>query len=415
MPEQTSVVVESHSTQPREVTDPGPLKVSPRLRNFLVAALAVGIVAFILALLTEPQRAWYCFLLNHFFFLCLGLAGLFFTALQHATRSTWSVTVRRVTEGVAAYLPVAAVLSVLLIIGAKYLYSWTFPTFTTGHPLHYEGETAPGGRLVFLNLPMFSLRTGIFFLTWMTFGILLIRNSLRQDKTRDPNLSRRNIQLSIAFLPIFALTFSLASFDLLMSLEPRWYSTIFAVYCFAGLFQAGLAFITILVVKLRRQGALAGVVNPAHLKDLGGLLFAFSAFMAYIGFSQFMLMWYANLPEETFYFLRRLDGAWLWLALSLPLFKFFIPFFGLLSQNAKRSEKRLLIVASLVLIGEWLDVYWLVVPVFRETPTLFSWAELGIGLGFVGLFGLSLAWFYRRYSILPIGDPRLSASTNWQG
>jgi len=413
--ESTTTAVGQHLTEAKNISAPGPVVVSAKLRNLLVSFVLIGAGAFFAALVSDPQRAWYSFLLNYFYFLCLGLAGLFFAALQHATRSTWSVTVRRVAEGVAAYLPVAALLSILLIVGAKYLYSWTFPTFTTGHPLHYEGEIAPGGRLTFLNLPFFSLRTGLFFLTWMIFGMLLIRNSLKQDKTAQESLSKKNTHLSLAYLPIFALTFTLACFDLLMSLEPRWYSTIFAVYCFAGLFQAGLALIAILVIKLRRQGPLAGVINPAHLKDLGGLLFAFSVFMAYIGFSQFILMWYANMPEETFYFLRRLDDGWLWVALALPLFKFFVPFFGLLSQNAKKSEKRLLIVASLVLIGEWLDVYWMVVPVFRETPNLFSWAEIGIGLGFVGLFGLSLTWFFKRFSILPVGDPRLSASINWQG
>ncbi len=414
MQETLAAATEHQRGEALQIPSPGPVKVSPVLQRLLLGLFLIGLVAFVLALVTNPQRAWYSFLLNHFFFLCLGLAGVFFTALQHATRSTWSVVVRRVAEGVSAYLPVAAVLSVLLLIGAKFLYAWTFPAFTTEHPLHYEGELAPGGRLSYLNLPMFSLRTGLFLLIWMAFALWLVRNSLRQDKSGEEYLSRKNIYLSVAFLPIFALTFTLACFDLLMSLEPRWYSTIFGVYCFAGLFQGGLAFIIILVIKLRRSGPLAGIVNTSHLKDLGGLLFAFSVFMAYIGFSQFMLQWYANMPEETFYFLRRLDGNWLWLALVLPLLKFFIPFFGLLSQDAKRSEKRLLWVATLVLVGEWLDVYWMVVPVFKEAPTFFSWAEVGIGLGFAGLFGLSLTWFYKRHSILPTGDPRLKASLKWE-
>jgi hypothetical protein len=414
--QETTLIGSSHNLENvKAVPNPGPLQISSGLKNTLIFFVLLGIAAFIAAIIVNPQRAWYSFLLNHFFFLCLGLAGVFFTALQYATRSTWSVAVRRVAEGLTAYLPVAAILSVLLIIGAKYLYSWTFPTLTTEHPLHYEGEIAPGGRLSYLNLPMFSLRTGVFLLIWMAFGIIMVRNSLRQDTTSEENLSKKNIKLATAFLPIFAFTFTMACVDMLMSLEPRWYSTIFGVYCFAGLFQAGLAFIIILVIKLKRSGPLAGVVNPAHLKDLGGLLFAFSVFMAYIGFSQFMLQWYANMPEETFWFMRRLDGNWLWLALILPFFKFVIPFFGLLSQDAKRSEKRMLFVSTAVLIGCWLDVYWTVVPVFKEIPSLLSWAEIGIGLGFAGLFGLSLTWFFKKNSILPVGDPRIKASVNWQG
>src|SRR3972149_10381924 len=344
--ESTTTAVGQHLTEAKNISAPGPVVVSAKLRNLLVSFVLIGAGAFFAALVSDPQRAWYSFLLNYFYFLCLGLAGLFFTALQHATRSSGSVPVRRVAEGVAAYLPVAALLSILLIVGAKYLYSWTFPTFTTGHPLHYEGEIAPGGRLTFLNLPFFSLRTGLFFLTWMIFGTLLIRNSLKQDKTAQESLSKKNTHLSLAYLPIFALTFTLACFDLLMSLEPRWYSTIFAVYCFAGLFQAGLSLIIILTIWLRRQGPLAEVVKPDHLKDLGVLLFAFTVFMAYIGFSQFMLIWYANLPEETFFFMKRIKSGWLSYALALPLLKFIIPFLALLSQAAKRNEKIMLSVAT---------------------------------------------------------------------
>src|SRR3989304_1162904 len=362
--ESTTTTVGQHLTEAKNISARGAAVVSAKLRNLLVFFVLIGAGAFFAAIVSDPQRAWYSFLLNYFYFLCLSLAGLFFTALQHATRSTWSVTVRRVAEGVAAYLPVAALLSILLIVGAKYLYSWTFPTFTTGHPLHYEGEIAPGGRLTFLNLPFFSLRTGLFFLTWMIFGTLLIRNSLKQDKTAQESLSNKTTPLSLAYLPIFALTFTLACFDLLMSLEPRWYSTIFAVYCFAGLFQAGLSLIIILTIWLRRQGPLAEVVKPDHLKDLGVLLFAFTVFMAYIGFSQFMLIWYANLPEETFFFMKRIKSGWLSYALALPLLKFIIPFLALLSQAAKRNEKIMLSVASIVLLGEWLDIYWIVVPVF---------------------------------------------------
>src|SRR4030067_3648863 len=210
MQEPITAVAEKHSLESLAAGEGRPLAVSPIWQRFLFALVLIGLVSFIIALFINPQRAWYSFLFNHFFFLCLGLAGVFFTALQHATRSTWSVVVRRVAEGVSAYLPVAAVLSVLLIIGAKFLYSWTFPTFITEHPLHYEGEMAPGGRTAYLNLPMYSLRTGLFFLIWMAFALFMIRNSVRQDQTKEQELSQKNIKLSLAFLPIFALTFTMA-------------------------------------------------------------------------------------------------------------------------------------------------------------------------------------------------------------
>jgi len=397
----------------------GPLT-GTSLRSILLAMAVIGGTVFIFALIKDSQRAWYSYLINFFYFLCLGLAGLFFTALQHATHSTWSVCLRRIAEGFYAYLPVALVLLIPLLIGAGQLYNWHVPVVDSEHSTvilthAVDTHSAAPDKKEFLNLPLFTLRLAAAFLVWLTFGYFLLKNSLKQDQTKEIGLSRKNSKLSVAFLPLFAFTFSFACFDLIMSIEPNWYSTMFGVYCFAGLFQAGLAFLIILIIRMRRVGILENIVNRHHYKDLGGLLFAFSVFMAYIGFSQFMLIWYANLPEETVYFLKRFDGNWLWVAASLPFLKFFIPFFGLLSQAAKRSERRLLIIAGVVLIGEWVDLYWMIAPNFSPEPTAFLWTELGLAVGFAGLFGLSLNWFFRRHSMLASGDPRVSASLDWQG
>ncbi len=396
------------------VPNPGPWQISSKVQMILGACVLIGLVTFIVALNTAPQKAWSNFLVNQFYFLCLSLAGLFFVALHHATRATWAVAIRRVAEGLSVYLPVAAFLYLGLIIGAQHIYPWAKPGFIEEHPLHYEGLPPLGGRRNYLTVPFFSARLLGSILIWILFAYFLIRNSLRQEKTFALELTKKNINLSVAFLPIFALTFTLTAFDLLMSLEPRWYSTIFAVYCFAGLFQAGLSLIIILTIWLRRQGPLAEVVKPDHLKDLGVLLFAFTVFMAYIGFSQFMLIWYANLPEETFFFMKRIKSGWLSYAIALPLLKFVIPFLALLSQAAKRNEKIMLSVASMVLLGEWLDIYWIVVPVFQETPPVWSWVEIGILIGFLGLFGYAVTSFFRKNSVLAAGDPRIQESINWK-
>ncbi len=396
------------------VPNPGPLKLSPKVRIVLGVSVLIGLVTFILALNIAPQKAWSNFLVNQFYFLCLSLAGLFFVALNHATRATWSVALRRVAEGLAVYLPVAAFLYLGLIIGAQYIYPWAKPGFLEEHPLHYEGLPPLGGRRNYLTVPFFSARLVGSILIWILYAFFLVRNSLRQEKTQALELTKKNINLSVAFLPVFALTFTLTAFDLLMSLEPRWYSTIFAVYCFAGLFQAGLSLIIILTIWLRRQGPLAEVVKPDHLKDLGVLLFAFTVFMAYIGFSQFMLIWYANLPEETFFFMKRIKSGWLSYALALPLLKFIIPFLALLSQAAKRNEKIMLSVASIVLLGEWLDIYWIVVPVFQETPPVWGWVEIGMLIGFWGVFWYAVTSFFRKNSVLATGDPRILESINWK-
>jgi len=397
------------------VENPGPLKFPASVQQILSFFLLVGIVVFLLALKFDPQRAWYSLLFNHFFFLCLGLAGIFFTALQHATRSMWSVVVRRVAEGLISYLPIAIAFVVLIIvIGSGKLYQWINPEVLAGH----GAESSHSAHAVFtpyLNLPFFSVRQLGFLAIWILFGTLLVRNSLKQDVTGDPRLSMRNTHLSLAYIPIFAFTFTFACFDLLMSLEPGWYSTIFGVYCFAGLFQAGLSVIIIIVILLKQKGPLTGLVNTYHLKDIANLLFAFSVFMAYIGFSQFMLIWYANLPEETTFFLKRFQHGWVWLAALLPLLKFFIPFFGLMALKAKANEKWLITVAIVVIIGEWLDLYWIVAPLFKTHLVIPNWVEIGIFLGFAGLFGMAVTRFFQRNSILAHNDPRILESVNWEG
>lgn len=396
------------------VPDLEPLKYPLRVNLVFAALIIVGAVTFVIALKSSPQKAWSNFLINHFYFLCLALSGVFFTALNHATRSTWAVALRRLAEGLTIYLPVAGLLYIVVILGADHIYPWAKPGFIEAHPLHYEGLPPLGGRRNYLTLPFFSMRTIGALLIWIIFSYFLVCNSVQQEKTKAIDLSSKNIKLAVAFLPIFALTFTLTAFDLLMSLEPRWYSTIFAVYCFSGLFQAGLALIIILSIWMRRKGPLTSVVKPDHLKDLGTLLFGFTVFMAYIGFAQFMLIWYANLPEETFFFLKRLKSGWLAITVLLPLLKFFIPFFALLSQAAKRNEKIMLTVATLVLIGEWINIYWMVAPTFFETPPSFGWMEVGILAGFAGLFCLSIGSFFRRYSVLASGDPRILESINWK-
>ena len=398
-----------------KVDNPGPLKFPTSVQQTLSFFLLVGIVTFLLALKFDPQRAWYSLLFNHFFFLCLGLAGIFFTALQHATRSMWSVAVRRVAEALTSYLPIATAIVILIIIGSGQLYHWVNPTLLASHGAEANGHIAHSVFTPYLNLPFFSVRQIGFLAVWILFGTLLVRNSVKQDVTGDAGLSKKNIYLSTAFIPIFAFTFTFACFDLLMSLEPGWYSTIFGVYCFAGLFQAGLSVIIILVILLRQRGPLAGVTNIYHLKDLANLLFAFSVFMAYIGFSQYMLIWYANLPEETVFFLKRFQNGWVWVAVLLTFLKFFIPFFGLMALKAKANEKWLIIVASIVIIGEWLDIYWIVAPNFKSNLILPNWVEIGIFLGFVGLFGMAITRFFQRNSVLAYNDPRILESVNWEG
>lgn len=387
------------------IENPGPLTLAARLRVGLMAATGVGALVFIAGLFVDPVRAWHNYLIGYFMFLLFAMAGLFFTALHHAVNASWMITVRRIAEGLTAYLPVALFAWIILwLFGFQHVYPWAMgeTDFSDPSKARWLSELWVGGRGV------------IILLVWIFFARKIVGFSVKQDETGDLWLSRRAINWSIAFIPVFALTFSLMAFDVMMSLEPEWYSTIFGVYCFAGLFQSGLALITLIFLWLKWSGPLAPVATPSHLKDLGTLLFAFTVFMTYIGFSQYMLIWYANLPEETFYFIKRMDGGWIALFIALPIIKFAFPFFGLLSQAAKKTERWLMTVCIVIIVAQYLDIYWMTMPAMSATFVPMAWMEIGIWLMFAGLFGLSVTSFYSKYSLLAVHDPRLLASVNWR-
>lgn len=385
-------------------TNVGSMKFSPGLKNAFTAFAAVGAVAIIAGILKDPERAWPNFLVNYFFFFAIGLFGAFFTALQHITNAYWSVTVRRLAEGLMSYLPIAFVLAFVLYFGgAGRMYEWM-------HHDVVKHDTLLTMKAPYLNPKFFFIRLLIYFGIWIGLGWKMRRNSLAQDSTGAEQLTIKNIKLSTAFLPLFAFSFTLMSFDLLMSLEPHWYSTIYGVYCFAGLWVTGFCALSLLTVYGRKQGVISDkLINPNHLHDLGKWMFAFTVFWAYIFFAQVMLQWYANIPEETAYYLRRFEGGW-WPFFWFVLFvNFIIPFMLFLPREAKRKEKYLVGMAIFLLAAHWFDVYFLVMPVFFKNGPVFGWIEIGTLLGFLGAFGLSVMRFLEKVPAVPVRDPRLAA------
>ncbi|MBU0509010.1 molybdopterin oxidoreductase [bacterium] len=391
-----------HHAAITQIENPGPAAVGARWRTVFVAAMVLGAVAFTAGILTDAERAFHNYLVCFFLFLGFGLFGLFFTAIHHAVNAKWWIVTRRVAEGFTAYLPLAIVLFSGIMAGLRFIYPWA------------EGEIAGDpGKFTWLSPTWFNLRGYLFLVIWAIFARKLTSLSLEQDETGDPRLSRKMVIWSIVFLPVFAGTFSVTCFDLLMSLQPKWYSTLFAVYGFAGLFQSGIAALIIVFILMKR-GPLAQVATPSHVKDIGTLLFAFTIFMCYIGFSQYMLIWYANLPEETVFFLRRQEGGWEYLFVALPVLKFAIPFLGLLSQALKKNEKWLMAVSAVVIVGQYVDLYWLVMPSYSDILIPIGWMEIGIFLMFAGLFALSVSRFYARHPVLAARDPRILESANWR-
>lgn len=367
--------------------------------------VALGGASLIAGAFVAPQRIWAAVLVAAWYLLGLGLAGLAFVAIQEMTGATWGVALRRVPEAMAGLAPVGGALAVLaLVAGGARLYPW----LAGEEHLH-------GFKALWLDPGFFFTRALIYLMVWVLFGAGMLRTSRSQDRDRTPGPGRRLTRLSAAFLPVFAFTLWLASVDWIGALEPHWPSTIFGLYQFAGLFLSGLAAVTILTIRLRRAGPLAGAVGEEHLRDLGKLLFAFSTFWMYIWFSQYMLIWYGNLPEEAIYFVHRQTPGWQPLFVANVLVNWAVPFLILLPREAKRSEKLLLRISALLLLGRALDLYLMIYPPLTGKAPAFGGWEVGIALGALGLFVLVFQKVLGSAPAVPIGDPRLEESLHHHG
>jgi hypothetical protein len=382
---------------------PAPLPVTSSMKTVCAVLIFVGVVTFGVMLKLNPERAWHDYLAGYFYFFTIAIGGLFFTSLQHLTKAGWSVNVRRFCESFTAYLPVAAVLALGVLAGGHHLYEWMDKAKVASDELltHKAG---------YLNVPFFVVRMVLFFALWLGFAWKLVGFSTKQDQTGDDSLTHKTVGWSIGFILTFALSFSLFGVDLIMSLQPHWYSTIFGVYLFAGLFQSTIAAMILLIQYCMRRGLLTGWVDENHMHDLGKFLFAFTVFWAYIAYSQYMLIWYANLPEETSFYLPRVTGPWTIVSASLLLFKFVVPFLALLSRRAKRDPSMLAAISILILVMQYVDLHWLIFPNLDATQVLLGVPEILIWGGFAGAFLFSVTRFLSKHPIVPLKDPRIQES-----
>lgn len=393
------------------------------LRRLVPIGAAVGVLALVATFAlgmggianTSPHELYSSYLLAFFYWLTLALGGLFFVLLQFATRAGWSVVVRRVAEHVAGTLPLFAVLVLPLLLAVKHLYHWS----EAGAMVH---DPILAGKEPYLNVGFFIARGVFFVLVWAFLGWYFRRRSLAQDASHDPGATRFLQSASAPALIAFAVTVTFASFDWVMSLDPHWYSTMFGVYIFAGCAVASFSLVPLLSMTLEkggsggdrnRGGPLTGLVTLEHYHDLGKLLFGFVVFWAYIAFSQFMLIWYSNIPEETVWYLHRLERGWKTMTVALAVTHFAIPFFYLILRRTKRDRRLLAVGCLWMLAVHWLDLFWLIKPAvgMGPVPTLLDLtAFLGVG----GLFLATLGWLMREPATVPVGDPRLEESLSFE-
>jgi hypothetical protein len=327
--------------------------------------------------------------------------------VHYLSKAGWSTALRRIPEAMAAAVPLGIVLTLGLMLGLRTLYPWARPLKDAGDPV----LLAKSG---FLNIPFFILRSILYFAVWSYLSRAIIRHSREQDASGDMAFTRENIRLSVVFLIVFALTFSLASIDWLMSLEPDWYSTIYPWYLFSGTFANGLAVMTVAAIVMRRRGILPQI-NSSHLQDLGRYIFAFSCFWAYLWFSQYLLIWYSNIPEETKHYMARLRPGWNLLFWANPVINFLVPFFVLLPAKQKRTERVLIWVCLLLIAGHWLDLYLQAAPDVLEGRPHIGWIELGLFFGSASAFILLFDRAFQSAPPMPIRDPYLEESLQYHG
>jgi hypothetical protein len=258
-------------------------------------------------------------------------------------------------------------------------------------------------------MEFFIIRTAFCLVLWVLFYLLFTRNSEKQDVTGDAKLTKRNVTLSVIFTPLFFVTITIAAIDWMMSLEPHWYSTIFGVYYFAGTVVASLAAATLATVLLKENGYFPGRISNQNYYSLGTMMFGFNIFWAYIAFSQFLLIWYADIPEETFWLIHRLEGGWAFVSFALLLVHFIIPFLVLLPRSAKTDPKTLKIMSVWMLFAHALDLYWLIMPTYGKDGPFFGWMEFGFLFAMAGIVILIFKMKADRKNLIPVGDPKLEA------
>jgi hypothetical protein len=381
-------------------------------RNFKIITLllaVIGAVTIIFGLITDHQTTWANYLIVNYYFFSLAMGGAFFFVIQSISQSGWSSAFKRVSEAMMSYIPFAALFFLLLWFGMNDLYYWTHKDVVALDPLIQH-------KSVFLNIPFFYARMLLYFMLWILFIRKLRQISLQEDKA-DPadidgimGLFGKTELYSKIFIFILAITFSLSAVDWIMSVDVKWYSTIFALKNLVAAFLHGVSVLTLIVFILYKRGYYP-FFNEYHLHDFARYIFMLSIVWGYFWFAQFMIIWYGNIPEETVYYSVRWQEGWKTLFFLEIGLNWFIPFMLLLPVKASRNMTLITIVIIFLIVGQYVDLFVQVIP--GTTGALkFSWISIGTFLGYAGLFALVVATTLSKAKLLPSNHPYLEESLN---
>lgn len=386
-------------------TEPHP--VPPQLDRLQQGAIAVGVLGTLLCVagaFSSPEQFFRSYLFAFLFWVGVGNGCLSVMMIHHLSGGMWGLVIRRILEAGSRTLFFAAALFLPLAAGLKHVYVWANDEALGADKVLRE---AVEKKALYLNTGFFLGRAAFYFLVWAALAYFLSRWSLEQDRAGDPRFGRRMRALSGGGLILMGLTVTFAAVDWGMSLDPRWFSTIYGILFMVGQALSALAFVIVLVALLGGEKPLAAVVSPGSVHDLGKLLLAFVMLWAYVSLSQFLIIWSGNLPEEVPWYVHRLGGGWQWVALALVFFHFALPFLLLLSRDLKRNARLLGIVAGGVFLVRLLDLFWLVGPEFHGHGFAVHWMDVAAPVGLGGIWLAAFAWQLKGRPLLPLGDPEL--------
>ncbi|HNQ11618.1 MAG TPA: quinol:cytochrome C oxidoreductase [Bacteroidia bacterium] len=378
-----------------------------REKLIAIVLMVIGAVSIAASFMTGSHQAWTNLLLNNFFFMAIALGATFFVAVQYAAEAGWSVGIRRVPEAMGQFLLFSGIIMIVIFLaGGHHLYHWTHHDLYDPASEHYDSII--DGKSGYLNTPFFVIRMVLYFVIWVWFTKVLRKHSMLEDIEGGLEHYKKNHRYGITFLVLFAITSSTSAWDFIMSIDTHWFSTLFGWYTFAGIFISALSMMALFIVYLKSRGLMTHV-NEHVMHDVGKFMFAFSIFWTYLWFSQFMLIWYSNIPEEITYFQTRFEHYRVPF-LALFFINFIFPFLMFMSRDAKRKAGLMTVVGVVLIFGHWLDVFIMVTPGVVGHHWHFGWMEIGTMLGFLGAFLYVTKIHLAKASLMPKQDPFMQES-----
>ncbi len=377
------------------------ITISKNFKLLTYILIGIGVVSFALGFVFDAKRTWANYLLNNYYFLSIAIGAAFFGAIQYITNSGWSAAFKRIPEAISAYIPFAGVFFLIMFFGMHSIFEWT-------HEEVLQHDELIQHKSPYLNVPFFFIRVIVFFAAWTILSKVLRKFSLKEDEVGGLHYFQKSELYSKIFIFVIAITFTLFAVDMLLSLDPHWFSTLFAAKSFIAAFLHGSTIIALIVIVLNRTGNL-DLLNRSHLHDFTRYIFMTSIVWGYFNFSEFMLIWYGNIPEETVWFVERWHGAYKILFFANIILNWAIPFFVLMPRKTSRSKLIIFPVIILLMIGQYTELYYIIWPnVVHEAK--FGLLEIGTFLGYAGIFSLVVSTWLAKASLVPKNHPYLQES-----